>query len=217
MPEIEHQPMAPDPSAGPAPSHRARLGMTAVLLIPFLLMGAAFVAGTQQPATRQVVRSVEVEASPGAVRALLESPRRQPDWWRRIERIEGLEPADGTVRQVFPDGRTAHLTVTSSAPSEVVWRIADPAGPYRGVWRFELAVPVPAVPKPESALSGTRVTLTEEARLGNPFARLLVAWAGGGGTQVDDCLNDLAAWFERNTAEDESGIERRREVDGEAQ
>lgn len=190
-----------DRLADQAPSHRARLGMTAVLLIPFLLMGVAFVLGTQQPATRQVTRSVEVQASPVSVRALLAAPARQAAWWHQLERVEPLEPAAGTFRQIFPEGRTAHVTVTADGPSEVTWRIADPAGPYRGVWRFEIGGPKADTgtdPGRDPSPSGTRVTLVEEARLGNPFARLLVAWAGGGGDLVDDCLDDLVAWFEQD-------------------
>ncbi len=190
--------------------------MTAVLLIPFLLMGVAFVIGTQQPATRQVSRTIEVRATPVAIRDLLVSPQRQADWWDQIELVEPLEERPGTFRQIFPEGRSAHVTVAASGPSEassvvpleVVWQIADPAGPYRGTWRFTIGAPE-ASPESvaaagsgaesgsESGPPGTHVTLVEEARLGNPFARLLVAWAGGGGDLVDDCLHDLAAWFEQ--------------------
>ena len=152
---------------------------------------------------------------PAAIRGLLVAPQRQAAWWHQIEKVEAIEERPGTFRQIFPEGRSAHLTVaangpsgwTSEVPLEVAWQIVDPAGPYRGTWRFTIgeteasldtggAMSSGSEPVHDNGSSRTRVTLVEEARLGNPFARLLVAWAGGGGDLVDDCLHDLAAWFE---------------------
>lgn|GEM_PF-5726485 len=182
--------------------------MVAVLVSPFLLLATAYAVGTRQPAERHLRREIVVAASPARVQILLESPDLQPSWWRRIVRIEpleGLEPGGGVtdpvpvpsapVRQIFRSGRSAHLRVEQAAPGAgqpmaVSWRLRDPAGPYRGVWRFEIS-PAPG---------GSRVVLREDARLGNPFARLLVALGGGGGALADDCLRDLAAWAARGAA-----------------
>lgn len=185
-------PDASAPDTDTPPSRAARIGLTVAFAAPFLLVAVAFLVGSRSPAARTVERSVEVEADVRQVFALLASPREQPTWWRRVERIEPLG-TDEMVRQVFHNGRTAHIIVEPGevAPDlrllRLVWRIRDPAGPYRGTWRFDL----------EPTDRGVRVTLREEARLGNPFARFLVAIAGGGGFLVDDCLDDLAAWAEQ--------------------
>lgn len=182
------------------PASRSMRGLvTLALVMPFVLVALAWLWGSRLPAERQAHHSTEVEASPGAVAALLGDASLQPTWWPRIERIEPLELADGVdrVRQVFVDGRSAHLRITdpgldsgldaADVTDEIVWTIADPAGPYRGTWRFRIL----------ANAGGSQIVLEEKARLGNPFARLLVVWRGGGGGMAEDCLAALTNWGRR--------------------
>lgn len=179
--------MEPGTDNDPRPSRLMRALVSAALVMPFVLVGLAWAWGTRLPAERRLHFETAVAAPPATILTLLRVPERQPSWWPRVERIEPLESATG-VRQVFTDGRSAHLTISpprGEAPAGTVeWSIADPAGPYRGTWRFAVIADA----------SGSRVVLDEEASLGNPFARLLVVWRGGGGGLAEDCLGALAAW-----------------------
>lgn len=186
----------------PPASRWTRALVTLALVMPFVVVASAWLWGSRLPAERQERHSAAVEASPAEVAALLGDAARQPAWWPRVEKIEPIENTD-RVRQIFVDGRSAHLGIASGADAgtarsgigpakqgqseRVVWTIADPAGPYRGTWQFEIVADA----------NGSRVVLEEDARLGNAFARLLIVWRGGGGGMAEDCLRALADWGTR--------------------
>ncbi len=170
-------------NSSPAASRWTRSLVSVALVLPFVLVATAWGFGNRLPAERRLHHEAVVTASPAEIVALLRDFDRQPSWWPRVERIEPLEGRDG-VRQIFTDGRSAHLATVANADHEVLWTISDPAGPYRGTWRFAI----------RQETQGSRVELVEESRLGNAFARLLVAWRGGGGGMAEDCLNALTAW-----------------------
>ncbi len=157
----------------------------AVLALPFVLMAGVIAYGTTLPSRLDFSRSVEISRPPVEVFAALAEIEAMPAWSSRLVAVERLEDqgAHPVWRQTFAAKRTARLMVRERVPpSRLVFAIVDEAGPYRGDWIL-LVDPIPG---------GCRVTLTEQARLGNAVSRFLAHFASGKTRFAEDHLRDLA-------------------------
>lgn len=176
----ERAPMAPitDPV-------RQRL-VLAFLLLPCIAIVAVIGFGVTLPSEHRFTRAVELTRPCAEVYEVLDDVADLASWSSRVLAVEPL-PALGpnVYRQRFGDRRSARLQIESRTRDHaVVWSLADEAGPFRGRWRHTLA--------PTEA-AGCRITLTEEARIGNAVSRVLSYFAAGTTRFAEDHLRDLTA------------------------
>lgn len=167
-------------------THPARTRLVlAVLLLPWIAMVVVVGFGLMLPGEHRFSRAVELSRPCVAAFAVLDDVAGLASWSTRVLAVEPL-PArgPGVFRQRFAHDRSARLTVEAqSRPHMVVWSLADEAGPFRGRWRHTLA----------HHGDGCRITLTEEARIGNAVSRVLSYFAAGKTRFAEDHLRDLTA------------------------
>jgi hypothetical protein len=128
------------------------------------LVGLAALVGFFLPKGHRASRTVVYDAPPGAVFAAITDFASFPQWRSDVKSVT-LLPATGVVR--FRE-EGAHGTITyrveeRTPDSRLVTTIDDPSLPFGGRWTFEL----------EPAGGGTKLTITEEGEIYNPFFRVM--------------------------------------------
>ncbi len=131
------------------------VALGAVLYLTGLFLPVAHVASSsvrlQQP----------VDSVWRTVRALEESA----SWWPAVSAMERLPDRDG--REVWLQRQTTGdlpmEVMESTAPVRLVMRIADDNLPFGGTWTYEI----------QEAMGGSRITITEEGEIYNPFFRVM--------------------------------------------
>lgn len=156
-----------------------------VLALPFVLAALVIGYGSTLPAEQAFARAVDLPVLPEQAFAALDDVATLPSWSARVLAVTPLPPIEGRPlwRQSFAAKRFASLEVVeSSPPNRLAWRLADLGGPYRGTWRFTIT----------ATATGSRVTLTERAQIGNAVSRFLAHFAAGSTAFAEDHLRDLA-------------------------
>lgn len=136
----------------------ASLGIAAVVLLTAAI-------GASMPGEYTAVRSASFRQNPEVLWKMFTDAGAGPCWRTDLKRVEEVCDASGhaLTREVYRNGRTITLeTLESVPPCRLVRRICDADGFVTGCWSVEIA-PTPG---------GSRLTLTEQGRIANPFARL---------------------------------------------
>lgn len=144
----------------------------------------AFLVGRLLPEGHVARVSARVAGSPEEVWEAMTAPEAFPRWRPGVEEVEVLERDSGEPVRWTERGTAGSMTleVTERRPGErLVLRIADDELPFGGTWTYQL--------EPEGG--GTRVRITEEGEIHNPFFRFLARFVLGYEATMRDYLEGL--------------------------
>lgn len=158
-----------------------------VIAILATVVGGAWLAGSLLPREHRAASSITLSQPPEAVWLVVRDPAALKGTWPEL--TGAVRGADSVGREIWHekvDGFDMRLLVTESTPpSRFVTLIQSPPGAaFGGRWIYQLA---PAGP-------GTKVTVTEEGWVANPFFRLMSKLGGQHGS-IDGYLAALAKHF----------------------
>ncbi|HEX7121041.1 MAG TPA: SRPBCC family protein [Gemmatimonadaceae bacterium] len=136
-----------------------------VLAVIALLVAGIAIIGMFLPVGHQSARTVNVNAPPESVFALITDVERYSTWRRDVKEVTLLADSPGVIRfrEVGRNGTVTYRVVDQEPPVRWVVRIDDPSLPYGGTWTYSL--------RPEG--SGTSLTITEDGEVYNPIFRFL--------------------------------------------
>lgn len=106
-----------------------------------------------------------------------------PSWRAGVTRVERLPDRNGYPVWI-EEGRSGKLTLAverMEPPRILVARIADPKLPFGGLWTYEIA--------PEG--TGSRLTITEDGEIYNPFFRFMARFIFGYETTIRSYMSAL--------------------------
>ncbi len=151
------------------------------------LVALAWVAGSLLPRDHRAASSITLSQPPEAVWLVVRDLAALKGTWPEL--TEAVMSADSVGREIWHekvDGFDMRLLVTESVPlSRFVTLIQSPPGAsFGGRWIYQL----------DPAGSGTRVTVTEEGWVANPFFRLM-SKLGGHHRSIDGYLTALGKHF----------------------
>jgi hypothetical protein len=143
------------------------------------------IVGYSLPKGHTATGSLQLAQPPEAVYARLADVERYPSWRPGVKEL---------VRQPDRDGRPAWIENAGGMkiplyfermepPSLLVARIADPSLPFGGTWTYRIA-PAPG---------GSRVTITEDGEVYNPFFRFMSRFVFGYNATLDEFVKNLEA------------------------
>lgn len=158
-------------------------GAVAGLLV--LMVAGMWVVGSRLPVAHTATVSAEVPGTPEEVWAVVSAPGDFPTWRSDVDAVEVLSREGEALRwrESGPQGALTMELVESDAPGWMVARIADPDLPFGGEWRYRL----------EAIPTGTRVTLTEDGEVYDPFFRFFSRFVFGHEGTMRGYLEDLGA------------------------
>ena len=122
-----------------------------------------FVVGLVRPKTHVATRTFRLAKPPADVWAVVSDFARVPEWFSEVSKIERIADSDGKPAWKETYGGRFEATVVTTEwvePRKIVREIL-PSGPFSGSWTLELA--------PDG--EGTRLTITEQGTVANPFFR----------------------------------------------
>jgi hypothetical protein len=149
------------------------------------LVLAAFAWGATLPVEHAATTSRVVPGDPEAVWSVVTGVGAFTSWRPGVESVELLPPVAG-LPAWRESGATGSMTLEVTAfepPRRMVTRIADEGAPFGGTWTYRL----------EGAESGTRVTLTEDGEIYNPFFRFVARYVIGYDGTMNAYLDGLEA------------------------
>lgn len=156
-----------------------------VLLIILAVVAFLLPAGTKH------TRVIELHQTPEAIFAVLSDVQKMPDWNSNVTKVEVLPPIDGkeATRQTFKQGMVMTIVTSESlAPTHLVREMRDSSAPFSGSWNYEIT--------PTS--EGSKVALTENSEVKNPFFRLMVLIFGPT-KYLDEHLSNLGRKLENRS------------------
>ena len=158
-----------------------------LVVILILIAGAACLYALTIPEHQVHTRTTTLKQSPDAIFALLTDLPNFPKWNRNMVKIEMLPPVDGkeATRQTFKGNMSMTIvTSESTPPSRLVRSMGDVGGPFEGSWTYAIA----------PTADGTKVTITEDSTMKQPFFRLMSKLFGET-KYIDEHLEDMAKKF----------------------
>jgi len=167
--------------------------LTALLAAVGALLVVSTLIGLALPRGHRLTRSAVVPKAPGEVWRLVGDIAAYPAWVPRVEKMERLAAAPGRVlwRETNVYGRVTWEEVERVPGRLLVLRLADERASYGGTWTYAVA-PAPG--------GGTRVSVTEDGWVSNPFFRFLARYVIGYGDAVDLYLAGLEDRLKRRAA-----------------
>jgi uncharacterized protein YndB with AHSA1/START domain len=145
------------------------------------------------PRTHQATSQVELRQPIDSVWAVIRALGETPAFWSELKSASRLADSEGkeTWGQTMKNGFTLPLVIEEeSPPHRLVTRIAAPPGtPFGGQWIYQL----------EQVSGGTRVSVTEDGWVSNPFFRV-ISRIMGYHTTLDSYLKALAKKFGERAA-----------------
>lgn len=158
--------------------------LAVVIGLGLLLTLIGLILPRNHKATSQIELRQPIDSAWAVIRALGETPA----FWSELKSSARLPDSDGkeTWGQTMKNGFTLPLVIDEeSPPNRLVTRIAGaPGTPFGGRWIYQL----------EQASGGTRVSVTEDGWVSNPFFRV-VSRIMGYHTTLDSYLRALAKKF----------------------
>lgn len=151
-----------------------------------ILVGVVWAVGTMLPAEHSVSVSRRVAGSQAEVWSVLSEPGRYPEWRTEVREVTVTSYHEGLARswrETTAEGTLTYRTVEADSPRGLVVEIADEHLPYGGRWTYGL----------EPDRDGTRVTITEDGIVRDPFFRFFSRFVFGHETTARDFLESLDA------------------------
>jgi len=153
----------------------------AVVALVLVVVGVGWLL----PQSHRASVTATVDAGPEEVWTAITDVEGFPRWRSDVDRVERLE-REGTEAAWVEHGPTGPLPMEvaeSAPPTRLVARIIDDGLPFGGTWTYELS----------PAGSGTRLTLTEDGEVYNPFFRFVSRFVMGHERTMRRYLGDLTA------------------------
>jgi hypothetical protein len=139
------------------------------------------VVGALLPRRHVVARTRHVGAQPEQVFALLQDVGGAPKWRRDVTSVDVVPGESVRWREHGKHGNILFARDAEEAPRRMVTRIADDSLPFGGTWTYELTADG----------TGTRITITEDGDVKNPFYRFVSTVIIGHTATLDSFLDDL--------------------------
>lgn len=159
--------------------------MKKALLIFALVLGAVVAAvlgvGYALPIDHTASGAATVTLPPDRVFATILDVQNHPKWRDDVDAVEVLSPSPLRWREHSGGDAITFEIVSQEPPRRIVSRIADDSLPFGGTWTYAL--------QPDGA--GTRVTITENGQVFNPFFRFMSRFVFGHTATIDQFLADL--------------------------
>lgn len=153
------------------------------------LVAIVAVVGVLLPREHSATSSIVLGQPPDSVWPVVRDVGLLADWWPDVDRVERVEdPAGREVwRQHLRVGVPMAIVVTEDVPpTRFVTEIDAPDGaPFGGSWTYEV----------HAADGGTRVTITEDGWIANPFFRFMANLVFGVHGTMDSYLEALGHRF----------------------
>lgn len=150
-----------------------------------VLAAAVWIVGSLLPVAHTATLTRVVPGAPDDVWGAMTDVERLPEWRPGLDATERLPDRDGLPvwREDASTGTLTLEVVEWSPPRRMVTRIADEGLPFGGTWTYELT----------ATDSGTRVTLTEDGEVYNPFFRFMARFVFGYDGTMRSYLDGLEA------------------------
>lgn len=161
------------------------------LLVLGVLAGVvalAAIVGASLPKGHLASRSATYRQPPEAIWSAITDFAGQAAWRTDVRSVERLADRSGheVWREIDKHNQALPLeTVEAIAPRRLVRRIADPDLPFGGTWTYEIT-PAPG---------GSRLTLTENGEVRNPFFRFMARFVFGYTATMEGYLKALGRKF----------------------
>ena len=155
--------------------------------------------GRSLPVEHSATVSRTVPGSPEEVWRVMTTPGRFPEWREDVESVVVLTPREGLPRwrEVGPRGSMTLQVVRRDPPRSMVTEIADEDLPFGGSWTYELQ---------EAPGASTRVTITEEGEVYDPFFRFMSRFVFGHEATMEAYLDELEERMMRRGARLEQDV-----------
>lgn len=153
------------------------------------LLGISILIGAVLPRTFTATRAATYAKPPAEVWRVITDFAATPGWRPGVKKAErGTDLAGKPIwHETFRnDMRLSLVTEESIRPKRLVRRIFGERLPFTGRWIFELS---------SAAGGGTRIVLTEEGDVPNPFYRFVSKVVMGHDRHLDKYLVDLGKHF----------------------
>ena len=156
-----------------------------VLLV--LLIAVVGIGGALLPRTHHVSRSVVYAQPPDSVWAVIVDMEHSPAWRSDITGVKRLPDRDGhpVWLQIAKEGNWPLEITVEQAPSLLVAVVADSSAGFGGAWSYQIV----------SEGAGTRLTITEDGFVANPFFRFISRYFFGLTSSLDAYLTALGRHF----------------------
>jgi hypothetical protein len=152
--------------------------------VGFVFVSAALVllVGAILPRRHLASRAATYRERPDALWATMTDFASAPTWRAGVKQVilADTDKSRGFIEE-SDFGRVHFEVVEWIAPTRLVTRIADEDLPFGGSWTYEIA----------SIGTSTRVTITENGEIKNPFYRFMSRFVFGQTKTIDDYLRAL--------------------------
>lgn len=145
------------------------------------------IIGALLPKAHVASSSATFKQAPPAIWQSITDFESFPSWRTDLKGVEKLPDRDGRPawRELTRQGPMAIEVVVSNPNTRLVCRIADPDLPFGGTWTYELA----------ETDAGTRLTITENGEVYNPFFRFMARFVFGHTATMESYLKSLGKKF----------------------
>lgn len=163
---------------------RIVLGVGILLVVLIAVVG---IGGALLPRTHHVTRSALYAQPPDSIWAVIADMEHSPSWRSDITGVKRLPDHDGhpVWLQIAKEGNWPLEITVEEAPSLLVAVVADSSAGFGGAWTYHLV----------SEGTGTRVTITEDGFVSNPFFRFIARYCFGLTSSLDAYLTALGHHF----------------------
>lgn len=151
-----------------------------------ILVGVVWAVGSVLPAEHSVSVSHEVPGTRAQVWSVLSNPAAYPEWRPEVSGVTVIAYQEGLARswrETTAEGTITYRTVEADSPRRLVVEIANEDLPYGGRWTYGLA----------PHRNGTRVTITEDGIVRDPFFRFFSRFVFGHESTARAFLESLDA------------------------
>lgn len=140
---------------------RVVMGLALVVALLVVVLGALAVVGAMQPREHEVSRTVQLDAPPAAVFAILEDVAAYPCWRTEVDTVEVLQTQPLRFIEHSDDDSLRFRVIEREENQRLVVQIDDEDLPFGGGWTHELS----------PSGSGTTLTITERGFIDSTIVR----------------------------------------------
>lgn len=149
------------------------------------LVAAVFLIGSSLPQNHTASRSANLSAPPDSVWEAITRVEDYPAWRSNVDSVTLIPLPDSRLswRETSGSDKLSFEAVAMERPGHFVARIADKGIPFGGSWDYRIVADG----------TGSRITITENGEVYNPFFRFVSKYVMGHTSTIDKYLGDLAA------------------------
>ena len=161
--------------------------MLAALIVAVL--GVVTAIGWKLPAEHRIAREAELPHGPETVWTAISDFPALPAWMPGIRRVHRLDAIEGRERWLYEtaEGDMTIEVVTRSAPTELTIRSVSSDLAFGGTWTHRIS----------PATAGSRLSITEQGWISNPYFRFMYRYPFARATTPDETLAALRRHLER--------------------